>query len=474
MNDVLARLRAMQSADVPVTGGRTLAYVYDSGLEEADRVGREAVAAYAGSNGLDPTAFPSLMTMENELVGLAARLLDGPDSTVGTVTSGGTESVLLAVQGARDSRTDIERPRMVLPVTAHAAFHKAAHYFGVEPVTVDVDEQFRARPAAMAQAIDDRTVLVVASAPSYAHGVVDPVAEIAEAAARSGVRCHVDACIGGWVLPYAARLGRPVLPWTFAVEGVTSISVDLHKYAYAPKGTSILLHRTPALRRPQFFASARWPGYTMLNPTMQSTKSGGPLAGAWAVVNTIGDAGYLALTEKVLDGVDRLVAGISGIGALRVVVPPESTLVALATDGTCDVFTITDAMTRAGWYVQPQLSFESREPTIHLSLSAATADHVEEFLAALAKAVDAAVASGPIAIDPGVVEFVQSLDAARLSDEDFDGLLAAVGMAGGDGVGLPESMAEINSLLDLAAPALREALLAAFLDRLLRPARNTP
>jgi glutamate/tyrosine decarboxylase-like PLP-dependent enzyme len=325
----------------------------------------------------------------------------------------------------------------------------------------------------MAQAIDDRTVLVVASAPSYAHGVVDPVAEIAAAAARSGVRCHVDACIGGWVLPYAARLGRPVLPWTFAVEGVTSISVDLHKYAYAPKGTSILLHRTPALRRPQFFASARWPGYTMLNPTMQSTKSGGPLAGAWAVVNTIGDAGYLALTEKVLDGVDRLVAGISGIGALRVVVPPESTLVALATDGTCDVFTITDAMTRAGWYVQPQLSFEGREPTIHLSLSAATADHVEEFLAALTKAVDAAVASGPIAIDPGVVEFVQSLDAARLSDEDFDGLLAAVGMAGGDGVGLPESMAEINSLLDLAAPALREALLAAFLDRLLRPSRKT-
>ncbi len=469
MNDVLARLREMQAADVPVTGGRTLAYVYDSGLEEADQVGREAVAAYAGSNGLDPTAFPSLMTMENELVGFAARLLDGPDTTVGTITSGGTESVLLAVQGARDSRPDVKQPRMVLPVTAHAAFHKAAHYFGVEAVMVGVDEEFRARPGAMAAAMDDRTVLVVASAPSYAHGVVDPVTEIAAAAAARGVRCHVDACIGGWVLPYAARLGRAVPPWTFAVDGVTSISVDLHKYAYAPKGTSILLHRTPALRRPQLFASARWPGYTMLNPTMQSTKSGGPLAGAWAVVSTIGDGGYLALTEKVLDGVDRLVEGISGIGALRVVVPPESTLVAFATDGTCDVFTITDAMTRAGWYVQPQLSFEGHEPTIHLSLSAATADHVEEFLAALSKAVEAAVAGGPIAIDPGVVEFVQSLDASALSDEDFDGLLAAVGMAGGEGVGLPDSMAEVNALLDLSSPDLREALLTAFLDRLLRP-----
>ncbi len=471
MTDILARLREMQSADVPVTGGRTLAYVYDSGLEEADRVGREAVAAYAGSNGLDPTAFPSLLTMENELIGFAARLLDGPESTVGTITSGGTESVLLAVQGARDSRPDIERPRMVLPVTAHAAFHKAAHYFGVEAVMVDVDADYRARPEAMAAAIDDRTVLVVASAPSYAHGVVDPVTEIAAAAASRGVRCHVDACIGGWVLPYAARLGRPVLPWTFAVEGVTSISVDLHKYAYAPKGTSILLHRTAAMRRPQFFASAQWPGYTMLNPTLQSTKSGGPLAGAWTVVSTIGDAGYLALTEKVLAGVDRLVSGIAEIEGLRVVVPPESTLVAFATDETCDVFTITDAMTRAGWYVQPQLSFQGHEPTIHLSLSAATADHTDEFLAALASAVAGAVADGPIRIDPEIVAFVESLDAAALTDEDFDGLLAAIGMAGGDGggVGLPESMAEINALLDLATPDLREALLSAFLDRLLRP-----
>ena len=474
MNDVLARLREMQAADVPVTGGRTLAYVYDSGLEEVDRVGREAVAAYAGSNGLDPTAFPSLLTMENELVGFAADLLDGPPTTVGTVTSGGTESVLLAVQGARDSRPDIDRPRMVLPVTAHAAFHKAAHYFGVEAVTVDVDAEFRARPGAMADAIDDRTVLVVASAPSYAHGVVDPVTEIAAAAAERGVRCHVDACIGGWVLPYAARLGRPVPTWTFAVDGVTSISVDLHKYAYAPKGTSILLHRTPELRRPQYFASARWPGYTMLNPTMQSTKSGAPLAGAWAVVSTIGDEGYLALTEQVLDGVDRLVEGIARIDGLRVVVRPESTLVAFATDGSCDVFTITDAMTRAGWYVQPQLSFEGHEPTIHLSLSAATTDHVEEFLDALGSATKEAAAQGPIAIDPDIVEFVQALDAATLSDEDFDGLLAAVGMAGGDGpgVGLPDSMAEINALLDLAAPSLREALLSAFLDRLQRPARN--
>ena len=470
--DLLATLHEMQRADVPVHGGRTLAYVYDSGLVDADEVGRAAVAAYAGSNGLDPTAFPSLLQMENELVGRACDLLDAPADAVGTITSGGTESVLLAVQAARDSRPEVAHPQMVLPTTAHAAFHKAAHYFGVEPVMVDVGPDFRARPAAMAAAITDSTVLVVVSAPSYAHGVVDPVREVAGAALARGVRCHVDACIGGWVLPYAARLGRPVPPWTFEVEGVTSISLDLHKYGYAPKGTSVLLHRDPALRRAQFFASADWPGYTMLNSTIQSTKSGGPLAGAWAVVNTIGDDGYLELTRLVLDGLDRLVAGIAEIGPLSVVARPDSTLVALATDDSCDVFTITDTMARAGWYVQPQLSYRGERPTIHLSLSAATTPLVEEFLAALRTAVDDAVATGPVAVSPDVAAFVQALDPRDLSDEDFDGLLAAVGMAGGDGVGLPESMAEINALLDLATPALREALLVAFLDRLTRPVRG--
>jgi glutamate/tyrosine decarboxylase-like PLP-dependent enzyme len=472
--DLLARLHEMQRADVPVHGGRTLAYVYDSGLAEADEVGRAAVAAYAGSNGLDPTAFPSLLQMENELVGRACDLVDAPPEAVGTITSGGTESVLLAVQAARDARADIEHPEMVLPTTAHAAFHKAAHYFGVTPVLVDVGPDFRARPAAMAEAITDDTVLVAVSAPSYAHGVVDPVRDVAGAAMARGVRCHVDACIGGWVLPWAARLGRPVPRWTFAVEGVTSISLDLHKYAYAPKGTSVLLHRSPQLRRSQFFASADWPGYTMLNSTMQSTKSGGPLAGAWAVVNAIGDDGYLELTRVVLEGLDRLVAGIEVIGPLSVVARPDSTLVAVATDDSCDVFTITDAMARAGWYVQPQLSFRGGRPTIHLTLSAATAPLVEEFLDALRSAVDAAVAHGPVVVPPDVAGFLTALDPAMLGEEDFDGLLAVAGL-GGDGSGgiaLPDSMAEVNAMLDLASPALREALLVAFLDRLTRPVRR--
>ncbi|GEP35817.1 aspartate aminotransferase family protein [Nocardioides szechwanensis] len=479
--DVLARLAVMRQGDVPVHGGRTLAYVYDSGLAEVDQVGRDAVAAFAGSNGLDPTAFPSLLQMENDLVAFAARLLDAPDTVVGSVTSGGTESVLLAVQTARDAHPEITLSRrgatMVIPSSAHSAFHKAAHYFGVRAVVVPCGPDLRADPAAMAAAIDDTTVLVVASAPSYAHGVVDPVTEIAAAAAARGVRCHVDACIGGWVLPYAARLGRAVPPWTFAVDGVTSVSVDLHKYGYAPKGSSLLLHRTPALRKPQFFASAAWPGYTMLNSTMQSTRSGGPTAGAWAVVQTLGDEGYEKLALEVFEATERIAGGIAGIDGLHLLATPDSTLVALTTDDTCDPFTVCDEMGTRDWYVQPQLSYQGLPANLHLSVSAATLPHVDEFLEALADSVRAARAAGPVQVDPGVAAYVAALDPASISDDDFDGLLVAAGLVGGDaveggGLALPTRMAEVNALLDVASPPLREAVMVAFLDRLSRPTAN--
>lgn len=473
--EIAARLRRLQSGDLPVHGGRTLAYVYDSGLTEVDRVAREAVAAFAGSNGLDPTAFPSLLQMENDLVAFAADLLDAPPSVVGTITSGGTESVLLAVQAARDSRPDISRPSMVLPDTAHAAFHKAAHYFGVEARLIPVGEDFRADADAMAAAIDDTTVLLVASAPSYAHGVVDPVAAIAAVAVARGLRCHVDACIGGWVLPHAARAGRVVPAWTFAVEGVTSISVDLHKYAYAPKGASLLLHRTPALRRAQYFASATWPGYTMLNSTMQSTRSGGPVAGAWATVQAIGVTGYERLADEVFEAVDALAAGIAHVEGIDVLVAPDSTLLALVTDDSCDPFTVCDEMAARGFHVQPQLSHAGHRATVHLSVSAATLPHVPELLAALSASTKAAQELGPVQVDPAIAAYVAGLDPTGISEEDFDGLLAAAGLLAAPGaegatdLALPSRMAEVNALLDLAEPRLREAVMVAFLDRLQRP-----
>ena len=465
-DDVIATLRTLQALDLPAHGGRTLAYVYDSGLADADAVGLEALAMFASSNGLDPTAFPSLLRMENDLVALTGGLLDAPEGYVGSVTSGGTESILLAVLAARQGVGTTD-PSMVIPVSAHAAFHKAAEFLGVRAVLVDVDPvTLRADPAAMDAAIDDTTVLVVASAPSYAHGVVDPVTEIAALAAERGIRCHVDACIGGWVLPHLD--GTP--PWTFAVEGVTSISVDLHKYAYTPKGVSVLLHRTPALRRGHFFASANWPGYTMLNSTMQSTRSGGPLAAAWAVTQRIGVEGYARLAHEARDATLAVADAVDGIPGLRVLTAPDSTLVALVADESCDVFTVADEMLERGWFVQPQMSFGDVPPTLHLTLSAATAPSVPELVVALRESVDAARAAGPVAIDPGLAGLVGGIDPATLDDQGFAGLLVAAGLAGSDGaLALPRRMAPVNALLDACPPALREALLLGVLDRLSRP-----
>ena len=471
----------MQAHDLPTHGGRTLAYVYDSGLADVDELGREALAQFASSNGLDPTAFPSLLQMENDLVAAAARLLDGygPDvEAVGTVTSGGTESLLLAVLAARDAYPHISNPQMVLPTTIHAGFLKAAHYFGVEPVLVDVDPQtFRADPEAMRAAVTDRTILLAASAPSYAHGVVDPIPEIAAIATESGARCHVDACIGGWVLPYLTDADRAAVPaWTFAVPGVSSISVDLHKYAYTPKGVSLLLHRTPELRRTQYFALASWPGYTMLNSTMQSTKSGGQLAAAWAVTTAIGESGYASLARQARSGAVALATAIGpdwegGIEHLRVAVEPDSTLVAVQADSTCDIFTIADEMLSRGWYVQPQMAYRSMPPTLHLTVSAATEPGVEDFVTALAESVAAAVEAGPIEVDPGLAAAATALDPSTLDDAAFDGLLELAGLAGEEGLALPEKMAPVNALLNVAPAPLREALLIAFLDRLQRPSR---
>ncbi len=478
--EVLATLRELQSADLPAHGGRTLAYVYDSGLADADAVGLEALAMFASSNGLDPTAFPSLLRMENDLVAMAGGLLDAPPGYAGSVTSGGTESILLAVLAARDGAAGLLAPvkeflhrgkdvgaSMVLPSSAHAAFHKAAKYLGVRAVLVDVDPRtLRADPAAMAAAIDETTVLVVASAPSYAHGVVDPVSEIAALAADRGIRCHVDACIGGWVLPHL----DDVPPWTFAVDGVTSVSVDLHKYAYTPKGVSVLLHRSAALRAGHFFASAEWPGYTMLNSTMQSTRSGGPLAAAWAVTHRIGLDGYARLAEAARSATLDVAEAADGIPGLRVVAAPDATLVALATDGSCDVFTIADEMLVRGWFVQPQMSYRDQPPTLHLTLSAATAPSVPELVVALGDAVAAARTSGPVPLDPALAGLVGAIDPATLDEAGFAGLLAAAGLAGEDGaLTLPARMAPVNALLDACPTALREALLLGVLDRLSRP-----
>ncbi|GAA2869699.1 aspartate aminotransferase family protein [Actinoplanes cyaneus] len=455
---ILAELHALRAGDLPTHGGRLFAYVYDPAVDGLDELARQAYAVSASVNGLDPTAFPSLLAMENALVGAAARLLGGDRATVGSVTSGGTESLILAVKTARDAHPSIQHPRLVVPSTAHAAFAKAAHYLRVGLDVVPVKD-LRADPSAMAAAIGPDTVLVAASAPSYAHGVVDPIPALAALCAERGVRFHVDACFGGWILPYLRRLGADLPSFDLSVPGVTSISVDLHKYAYAPKGVSILLHRTEELRRPQYFAYADWPGYPMINPVISSTRSGGPIAAALATLRSIGDNGYLDLAASTRSAVQILSDAVKNTSGVRLFAPPETSVVCLASDGV-DLFVLADELAARGWHTQPQMAYRSLEPTIHLTVTAAVRDTAPSFAADLSAAVAAARARGPVEVPP-----LPPLTPEMITPEFVAGLAEALGLGAGDF----SRMAQVNALLNAAPPQLREALLTGFLSHLQRP-----
>jgi glutamate/tyrosine decarboxylase-like PLP-dependent enzyme len=457
---VLADLRHLREQDLPTHGGRLFAYVYDPGLVGLDDLAAAAHKLSTHVNGLDPTAFPSLLAMENDLVGWAATLLGGGPGAVGSVTSGGTESLILAVKAARDAHPEIAEPRLVMPETAHAALAKAAHYLRVKLDTVRVDPAtLRVDPAAVAAAITPSTVLVACSAPSYAHGLIDPVEPIAAAARAAGVRCHVDACFGGWTLPYLRRLGEPIPPFDLSVPGVTSLSVDLHKYAYVPKGVSILLHADEALRAAQYFAYADWPGYTMVNPGISSTRSGGPIAAAWATLRHIGDAGYLTLAEHTRDATRALASALSKIEDLAVV-PRESTVVAVMSS-TLDLFVLADELAARGWHTQPQFRHGAIPASLHLTVTAAVAPRLPEFEPDLAAAVAATRAHGPVDLPPEVLQAVSTAPIEQVAE------VLGVGESG-----LPERMAPINTLLNAAPPEVRERLLVSFLSLLQRPPRR--
>ncbi|WP_067140331.1 pyridoxal phosphate-dependent decarboxylase family protein [Microtetraspora malaysiensis] len=493
VQELLTELAELKAGDLPVRGGKVTAYVYDTGRPEIHDAAHRAYAEMLEVNMLDPTAFPSMVALEKQVVGAVADLLGGDATTPGIFTSGGTESIMLAVKAARDhwrattaaggtaagnsapgdagegAREGAERaPQLVLPVTAHPAFHKAAHYLGVEVVPVPVDPvTFRVSVPAVEAAIGDRTILVVVSAPSYPQGVIDPVAEVAALASSRGVPCHVDACVGGWLLPWLREAGAEIPPFDLRVPGVTSISCDLHKFGYAPKGASVLLFADAALRRRAYFASAAWPGYTIINATVQSSRSAGPLGGAWATLQSLGRDGYLELGRTTLEATRRLVEGVSAIPGLRVLGRPESSLVAIAADpdapgGAIDMFVLADEARGRGWFLQPQLSYAGIPANLHVTVTGVTLHGVEEMLKVIAESAEAARLAGPAAVPDGLPELIASVDLEALDDATFTELAASVGIAL-DGGG-SQGMAVVNAVLDALPAATREAVLVRFLS----------
>jgi sphinganine-1-phosphate aldolase len=283
---------------------------------------------------------------------------------------------------------------MVLPRTAHVAFDKAAHYFDVEPRFAPVDARFRVDVDAVRRLVDRDTVMLVASAPQYPHGVVDPVDRVAEIALERGVPLHVDACIGGFVLPFVERLGHPVPRWDFRVEGVTSISADVHKYGFAAKGASVVLYRSMDLLRHQFFVATDWPGGIYASPTMPGTRSGGAIAAAWAAMNAMGEEGYLDHTRRALSAMQIVKAAVEQRADLQVLGDPHATILAWATrDPRTSVYAIADRLEARGW----SLDRQQRPACVHHTFTSNHLPIAETFAADLAAACDEVAADPALA-----------------------------------------------------------------------------
>jgi sphinganine-1-phosphate aldolase len=463
------QLQGFREKDLRWRSGKVLGYVYYAG-KQAEEVGKNAYMEYLTENGLDPTSFPSLMQMENEVVAMSASHVNGDENTVGSFTSGGTESILMAVKTARDycrsKKPEITQPEMLMPSTAHAAFHKAAKYFDVKPVLVPVDDKtFKADIEATRKAISSNTILMVGSAPSYAHGVVDPIRELAAMALENDILFHTDACVGGFMLPYLKQLGEPINDFGFEVPGVTSLSMDLHKYGYTPKNASLVLYRDRSLRRKQMFACANWPGYSVVNGAAQSSKTGGPLAAAWAVLNYLGDEGYLKIASETMVATRKLAKAIGEMKDLELLADPEMFMFSVKSD-TVNVFHVIDEVKERGWYIQPQFAYQNSPKNFHISVSMSNIDFTDELVQVLEESVQAAKG---IKEGESVKTILDAISAMNPEDITEDNISDMMAMAGVSGDSLPERMADINDIMNALSVEHRELMLIEFLSELFTP-----
>jgi glutamate/tyrosine decarboxylase-like PLP-dependent enzyme len=384
--EILGHMRNLRSGDADWRSGQTWSLVYHAGDDHSAFL-KEAHGTFFSENALNPIAFPSLRRFEAEVVRMTATMLNGDSNVVGTMTSGGSESILMAVKTyrdrARDLHPEIKRPDMVLPVTAHAAFLKAGHYFGVEPVLVPLADDLRVDVSAMRAAINPNTILLVGSAPNYPHGIIDPIEELGALALDHGLGLHVDACLGGFLLPWVEQLGYPIPPFDFRVPGVASMSADVHKYGFAAKGASTVLYRGAELRRYQFHVSTGWPGGIYASPSMAGTRPGGSIAAAWAALKRIGRDGYLDLARGIMGTSRHLIEGINAIPGLRILGDPPASVFAFASDEV-DIYAVGDVLDERGWHMDRQI----KPSSLHLMITPVHAGLEDRFLADLATAVD--------------------------------------------------------------------------------------
>ena len=387
-DEIFDRLDQMKVNDVRWRDGHAFTLAYNAG-DDVVAVAEEAYRRFSTENALNTDAFPSLRTIQTDVVGIVADWLNAGSEGAGFMTTGGTESLLMAVKAARErgrKERNITLPNVVLPTSAHAAFEKGCYYFGLESRRVGVGTDWKADVDAMAAAIDDNTVLVVGSAPQYPQGVIDPIPGIAALAAERNINCHVDACMGGVTLTYLRRLGHDIPPWNFEVPGVTSISVDLHKYGYTAKGASVIMHRSKQLRAYQTFLTDNWLGGFYGSSGVLGTKSGGAMGAAWAVLHYLSDDGYLRVTAAARHACEQLAAAIEAIPELSLRAQPEATLLAFgaADPAVLDCFAVADGLWRRGWYLDRQ----GPPASLHCTVNAVHAGKIDAFIGDLRASID--------------------------------------------------------------------------------------
>ncbi len=381
-DELMARVAAMREGDADWRGGRTFSLVYNVGDPALEEALHSIANEYLHENALNPFKFPSLLQMEREIVAMAADLFHG-DPRAGSLSSGGTESIFLAVSTARERfrATGGAGPvNIVTADTVHPAFAKACHYLEVEHRRAPHGADLRADVEAMAALCDGGTAMLVGSAPCYPFGTIDDIAAIAALAIERGTLCHVDACLGGWLLPWWERLGVELPPWDFRVEGVTSISADIHKYGYAFKGASCVLYRDRSLLEHQYFIYDQWPGGLYASSTTAGTRPAAPMAGAWAAITTLGAEGYLEHAQRILTTTRRLQEGIAAIEGLEVTGSPDMSVFQFSS-AVHDIGAIGDVMDDRGWHLDRQ------QGGLHVMVFPGHDQVVGEFLSDLADAV---------------------------------------------------------------------------------------
>jgi len=385
-DELFASMRERKQQDADWEGGRTFSLVYPAG-PEVDEILKRANELYMFENALNPFKFPSLRQMEVEVVEMTTGLLHGGEEAGGAMTSGGTESILMAMKSARErakAERGVERPNMVVPYTAHPAFAKACHYFEIEQRQVPIDDDYRARVDAAADLIDDSTCVVVGSAPNYPFGVVDPIPELAGLAAERGISFHTDACLGGFMLPFLERLGEPVPPFDFRVPGVTTISADVHKYGYCTKGASVVAHRDGEhVRDYQLFMYDKWPGGLYGSFAMAGARPAAPIAAAWAILNALGEQGYVSLARTTLETTRKIQSGIAAIPGLAVFGEPAMSVMSFGSD-TLDIMAIGDVLDDRGWHLDRQAGPDA----LHMMISPIHAQIADRLLADLREAAE--------------------------------------------------------------------------------------